>query len=121
MLFRSKYFDKVCHQQTSSACLIASYLNDNSEKDKLENVDTNLWVGKVLLVDEKYAQRDFLSSIELIEDLQKEPALKTALEKKYVRSVWALRDTGKGASGRRPASTSTKSKIEDFKEKYGIQ
>jgi hypothetical protein len=44
------------------------------------------------------------------------------MDKKYVRSIWALqqqKDTSKGA--RLPASVDSKPWIEDFKEKYEVQ
>lgn len=123
---QEEYFKKICREKTSSACLLGIYLKDHDEH-LLENVDQKLWVTQVLAIEKDYDAHDIETSLESIEKLLKVPALKTAMEKKYVRSIWALKENSRSKGGRLPASvkpnakTSAKTWIEDFKEKYGIQ
>lgn len=114
------YMKRVCQDRSSSSCLLARYLQDNSELELLAAADQKLWTTQVLKVEEQYDAHHFDASLESIEKLQAVPALKSAMEKKYVRSIWALRDSSSRKSGRVPASVS-KSWIDDFKEKYGIR
>lgn len=120
---QDKYFDLICKDANSSACALAHYLRDGSEKNTLENADAHLWTTKVLSSEEKYATKDYAGSLQIIEDLQKVPVFKSALEKRYVRSIWALNDelSHTPQRSRIPASTNTqKSWIENFKEKYEV-
>lgn len=120
---QEEYFKKICKEATSSACLLGTYLKENGEKQLLKDADQKLWVTQVLLIEDKYESHNVVASLELIENLQKVPALKSAMEKKYVRSIWALKESSGRKSGRVPASVNANSKtwIEDFKEKYGVQ
>ncbi|MDG0817802.1 RDD family protein [Bdellovibrio svalbardensis] len=124
---QEEYFKKICADGTSSACLLGTYLKENGEKQLLKDVDQKLWVTQVLLIEDKYESRNFIASLEAIEKLQKVPALRAAMEKKYVRSIWALKEGASRNSGRVPASVQSdsraeaKSWIEEFKEKYGVQ
>ncbi len=117
------YFKKICSDSISSACLLGTYLRENGEKHLLKDADQSLWVTQVLLIEDKYESRNIVASLEAIEKLQKVPALRVAMEKKYVRSIWALKESAGRKAGRVPASANVDSKswIEDFKEKYGIQ
>lgn len=120
---QKEYFKKICSDKTSSACLLGTYLKENGEKHLLKDADQKLWVTQVLLIEDKYESRNIVDSLEAIEKLQKVPALRVAMEKKYVRSIWALKESSGRKAGRAPASANTESKswIEDFKEKYGVQ
>lgn len=120
---QENYFAKVCAEATSSACAIARYMHEDKGAQDLEQADSKLWLARVLLSEEKYSSQDYQGSLKLIEELQKVPELKRGLEKRYVRSIWALyegapQDKGQG---RMPASsTPVDSWIEDFKEKYEV-
>ncbi|MBO9666228.1 MAG: RDD family protein [Bdellovibrio sp.] len=115
-----KYLAKVCEDATSSACALAQYLEDSDSK-RLAQADASLWVTQVLRVEEKYSRRDVAGSLELIEKLQHVNVLRSAMDKKYVRSIWALNERSQKKGGRQPASADSKPWLEDFKEKYGVQ
>jgi uncharacterized RDD family membrane protein YckC len=119
---RVAYLKKVCDERTSTACVLAQYL-DHPEDVQLADASQKMWVTQVLEADQRYNQHDFEGSLELIEDLQSVAALRQAMDKKYVRSIWALQKSlGQKKNGRVPASTGdSKLWIEDFKEKYGVQ
>nr|WP_295905742.1 RDD family protein [uncultured Bdellovibrio sp.] len=121
---QEKYFEKICEGTSSSTCAIARYMNEDGKKEDLEQADGKLWITQLLLSDEKYTSQDYAGSLKMVEDLQKIPALKPALEKRYVRLVWALNEnadkyTQKG--GRLPASATDDSWLERFKERYEVQ
>ncbi|QDK46227.1 RDD family protein [Bdellovibrio sp. ZAP7] len=119
---RVDYLKKVCEERTSTGCVLAQYL-DHPEDVQLSDASEKLWVTQVLEADQRYNQRDYEGSLELIEDLQSVTALRQAMDKKYVRSIWALQKSmGQKKGGRVPASVNGgKLWIEDFKEKYGVQ
>ncbi|WP_413584796.1 RDD family protein [Bdellovibrio sp. HCB274] len=119
---RKEYFSKVCESRTSSGCILATYL-DNPDDVKLGDASRKLWVTQVLEADHLYSQKDFVGSLEVIENLQSVPALRQAIDKKYVRSIWALKESlGTRKGGRVPASTSDAQEwIDGFKEKYGVR
>lgn len=120
---QEKYLDKAC-ETPSSSCALARYMADNGTPEDLEKTEGELWSVQLLKADERYSRKDFVGNLELLTELQKVPALKTALEKRYVRGIWALNDQVKAGSnkGRQPASTEKngKSFIELFKEKYEV-
>lgn len=119
---QKKYFAKVCAESHSSACAMARYMRGNGKRSDLEYADKELWTTRLLWSEEKYSQKDYEGSLKIIKDLQGKAVLKAALEKRYVRSIWALneiehmQDKNKG---RRPASVSNKW-IDLFKEKYEV-
>ncbi|MBV2169875.1 MAG: RDD family protein [Bdellovibrio sp.] len=119
---QEKYFDKVCEERTSSVCAMARYMREDGELEDLELADKTLWTTQLLLADEKYTSQDYVGSLKLIEDLQKVSVLRSALEKRYVRSVWALNEMMQTHSkkGRLPASVNGDSWIDSFKEKYEV-
>lgn len=119
---QEKYFAKICENSSSSTCAIARYMHEDGTKEDLEQASPELWLTRLLVSDEMYTNQNFAGSLKIIEDLQKVPVLKTALEKRYVRSVWALgEESAKPAKkGRLPASSSDDSWIERFKEKYEV-
>ncbi|KYG70117.1 hypothetical protein AZI85_15645 [Bdellovibrio bacteriovorus] len=120
---QEKYFDKICEDSSSPTCATARYMLEDGEKEELEHADPKLWITQLLKSDEKYAEQDFLASLALIEELQKVPALKSALEKRFVRSVWGLNEMAYAhpkKKGRVPASASDDSFIETFKERYEV-
>ncbi len=119
---QEKYFEKVCEDGTSSVCAMARYMREEGALEDLELADKQLWTTRLLLADEKYNSQDYVGSLKLIEDLQKISVLKSALERRYVRSVWALNETMQiqPKKGRVPASVDGDSWIDSFKEKYEV-
>lgn len=121
---QKEYLKKVCETEKSKECYLGRYmagefrvLNDQAENDS--------WTEQVLRVEELYQQGDFAASLEQIGQLQKNAMFDQALEKKFVRSIWALQENSKKAkSGRVPASAdasnsdSSKRWLEVFKGKY---
>lgn len=129
------YLAKVCETKSSKECYLGRYmagelrvLKDQPEdqnKAAGENLvagqaSTESWTEKVLRVEELYQQGDFAASLDQIGQLQKNSLFDQALEKKFVRSIWALQENSKKAkSGRVPASAdSSKQWLEVFKGKY---
>ncbi|MGZ3779775.1 MAG: RDD family protein [Pseudobdellovibrionaceae bacterium] len=121
---QKKYFSKLCSDSRSSVCALARYLKDDGKTLDLENADKNLLLTRLLLSEEKFVKNDFEGSLKIIKELQSHAALKTALEKRYVRSIWALNELERSHSkekGRGPASASVRNLwIETFKEKYEV-
>ncbi|MEK2688077.1 RDD family protein [Bdellovibrio sp. GT3] len=119
---RKDYLSKVCESRTSSSCVLAMYL-DNPDDVQLGDASHKLWVTQVLEADHLYSQKNYEGSLEVIEGLQAVPALREAMDKKYVRSIWALKESlGAKKNGRVPASSDTSAEwIEGFKEKYGVR
>lgn len=122
---QQKYFAKVCRDSTSSPCAIARYMQEQGTAEDLIQADASLWTTQLLLSDEKFTQRDYMKSLQMIEALQKVPSLKNALEKRYVRAMWALNESSlqPQGSGRAPASVSLEEKdswVEKFKERYEV-
>lgn len=120
---QADYYDKICESPTKT-CSLARYLAEDGDVEDLEMADDKLWTVQLLQSDEKFSQKDYVGSLKLISDLQTKPSLKTAIEKRYVRGIWALREQadGKPQPGRRPASSDEErdSLIETFKEKYEV-
>ncbi|NUN05708.1 MAG: RDD family protein [Bdellovibrio sp.] len=121
---QDKYLDKAC-ETPSSSCALARYLADDGTPRDLEKAEGELWSVQLLKSEDKYTNKDFVGNLEILTELQKVPALQAALEKRFVRGVWALREPGKEGSnskGRQPASATKngKSFIELFKEKYEV-
>ena len=118
---RAEYLQKACEESTSSACALAEYL-EHQDEERLKQASQKLLITQVLEVEDKYARHDITGSLEAIQKLQQSEPLRRAMDKKYVRSIWALqqqKDTSKGS--RLPASVDSKPWIEDFKEKYEVQ
>lgn len=115
------YFQRICKQKNSSACFIGTYLKKNGGAELLKEANSELWFTQLLRMEEQYENHDVIASLESIENLQRVPVLKPALEKKYIRSIWALRDSRVRSSGRSPASVSKKAWVEEFKDRYGIE
>jgi hypothetical protein len=123
---RKLYYEKICASKNSTACLLVSFLNEKSQTDLLDLIDSKLMITQVLQAEDYYDKKDFVRSLELIQKLQNKAALRSAMEKQYVRSAWALREsilkpTDIKSSGRSPASVDSAKWIDKFKEKYGIQ
>lgn len=136
---QEKYFSKVCEDDTGMVCSLAIYIkNKETGFGGLEKVFADSKTAQVLLIDEKFNQRDFVGSLELIESLQKDEAFEIALEKKYVRAVWSLQEqaaeervlqnqlAAKGVNSRQPASYDVEDVeeaawLQEFKERYDIQ
>lgn len=118
------YYKKVCTESESSACAIASYMRENGTKESLSLADEKLSTTKILLADEMFNSQKFSSSLKMIEELQRNPSLNSALEKRYVRAVWALNESARKTplqkQGRVPASAEDDSWLESFKERYEV-
>ncbi|MGZ3770869.1 MAG: RDD family protein [Bdellovibrio sp.] len=119
---QEKYFAKICADSHSSACVIANYLRADGKTAGLELSDKDLLTSRVLLSEEKYLHKDYDSSLKIIKELQSEPALRVALEKRYVRSIWSLREAELVRlknKDRTPASTAN-GWLEKFKDEYEV-
>ncbi|MGE5086933.1 MAG: RDD family protein [Bacillota bacterium] len=118
---RTEYFKKACEAPTSSSCALAEYL-ENQDEQRLNQASQKLLITQVLAVEDRYARHDITGSLEEIQKLQQVEPLRRAMDKKYVRSIWALQQEKNANKGSRvPASVDTKPWIEDFKEKYEVQ
>lgn len=120
---QDQYLQKVCEDTDSTSCSLARYMQENGEKEELDHSDPEWMVTKLLISEELYASGNFDGSLKIITDLQKNPLFTNALEKRFVRSIWALRDQDRRkVKGRVPASAEeAPSWIDDFKERYEIQ
>lgn len=120
---QTNYYNKVCESPTQT-CALARYLAEDGGVEDLEMADGKLWTVQLLQSDEKFSQKDYVGSLKLLSELQNKPSLKAAVEKRYVRGIWALRDQMGGdlQKGRRPASSDEEREtlIETFKEKYEV-
>lgn len=122
---QEQYFSKVCEESASSTCALARYMAEAGDHEDLAQADESLWTTKFLKSEELFASNDFAGSLKAISDLQKNPMLRPGLEKRFVRSVWALRDAElvpqSGSEGRMPASAIEQENwIDDFKERYEV-
>lgn len=120
---QEQYLKKVCKNSSSQVCTLARFLGNKDESIDLAKVTTPLLTTQMLLSDEKFAAGDITGTLQLLESLQKNKALKQGLEKRYVRSIWALNESQKDMSprGRQPASVrNTEQWLEKFKEKYEV-
>lgn len=125
---QDQYLHKVCEDSESKTCSLARYLQENGDKEELNHADPQWMVTRLLISEELFSDNNYSGSLKIIADLQKNPMFTTALEKRFVRAVWALKDSSQGMSkdsvGRRPASfqdTNSENWIEEFKERYEIQ
>lgn len=120
---QEQYLAKICEDSSSSTCALARYMAEEGDLEDLEHADSRLWTTKYLKSEEAFATNDFAGSLKAITELQKNPVLQPALEKRFVRSVWALRDAElvPQSGGRMPASAADQeSWIDDFKERYEV-
>nr|BFD67737.1 hypothetical protein HAGR004_27590 [Bdellovibrio sp. HAGR004] len=115
------YFAKVCEDSSSATCALARYMAEDGDLEDLEMADSSLLVTQFLKSEDLFAAQDYVGSLKAIAQMQKNPVMKSALEKRYVRSVWALRDTEfTPQKGRAPASVDPGTWIDDFKERYEV-
>ncbi|UXR65048.1 RDD family protein [Bdellovibrio bacteriovorus] len=118
---QEEYFAKVCEDSSSTTCALARYMAEGGGSEDLEMADSGLLVTQFLKSEDMFAAQDYVGSLKTISKMQKNPVLKTALEKRYVRSVWALRDSEFTPNkGRMPASADPDTWIDDFKERYEV-
>lgn len=132
---QEKYLDEICENKSTS-CMLAKYMSEGGRLADLEKADAKLWTTQLLMSDEQYSLGRFTKSLQIIDDLQKSSPLKLALEKRYVRNIWALSQNQSGLSpnqspnqnqtqkGRSPASQDSRSSgpwLEIFKERYDIK
>lgn len=116
---QKEYYARSCEDR--STCTLARYLAEEGKAQDLELADSQLVVTQFLKSEEMYLAGDFAGSLKLIKELQKNSTLKEGLEKRYVRSVWALRESQDVSyKGRAPASVNVEEWIEDFKERYEV-
>lgn len=118
---QEEYFKLVCKDISSSSCVIATYMSEGGDQGSLANADQKLLVTQVLMMEEKFNAHQYVASLEAIEKLQKITAMRSAMDKKYVRSIWAMKESLSRKSGRVPASADSATWIEEFKDKYGLQ
>lgn len=137
---QEKYFAKVCEEASSAVCSLAMYIKHKENgTERIENNFADSKTAQVLLIDEKFNQRDFIGSLEIIEALQKDVPFEVALEKKYIRAVWSLQEQAAEekvlqnqlaaqdrGNSRQPASYDVEDVeeaawLQDFKERYDIQ
>lgn len=121
---QEKYYKKVCEERRSGACILARYMAGEGHLEGLSKEDSAWWIAKFLKSEEKFSKSNVVGSLQLIEELQKVPALKSPLEKRFVRSIWALQEGQqlKSRRGRMPASRTENSEewLEKFKERYEV-
>lgn len=121
---QDKYLAKVCEDRKSGVCILARFMAGQGSLESLSKDDARFWTAQFLKSEEKFSQQNITGSLELIEDLQKVTALKTPLEKRFVRSVWALQEGFeiKRGNGRSPASQkdSRDEWLEKFKDRYEV-
>ena len=95
---------------------------ENQDENRLKQASQDLLFTQVLTAEDRYARHDIVGSLEAIQKLQQVEPLRRAMDKKYVRSIWALQQQKNSTKGSRvPASVEGKPWIEDFKEKYEVQ
>lgn len=121
---QNKYFEKICEDREGVSCLLVRYLSGEGSLDELTPEEVQGFTVQFLVSEERFAQQDVLGSLKIIESLQKTAALKTALEKRYVRAVWVLHEgleLPEVRGGRQPASEEKALEwIEKFRERYEV-
>lgn len=121
---QKEYLAKLCESKDSKECDLGRYMagevSDFKDQDKNAEVT---WTEQVLRIDELYQKGDIAGSLDKIGQLQKNSVFEQAVEKKFVRSIWALQKSSKkNPAGRVPASTdSTQQWLEVFKGKYQVE
>lgn len=117
---QKEYLAKLCEKETTAECLIGRYLA--GEARKLPALaDRVSWTEQVLNAEDLYTRQDYVGSLKAIESLQKNAVFTAALEKKFVRAIWALHEN-KPAKGRAPASEEVSRRwLEVFKGRYDIE
>jgi uncharacterized RDD family membrane protein YckC len=119
---QDKYYNKVCEDANSGICIMARYISGEDSLENLSKEDSRWHTAQFLKSDEAFAKGDYAGSLKLIEKLQKVSDLKEPLEKRFVRSVWALQENlGLKTKGRVPASSDeTEEWLGKFKERYEV-
>lgn len=119
---QKEYLAKVCETEKSKECTLGRYMAGEIRSFKDFGADAS-WTEQVLRIEELYQEGDFAGSLDQIGQLQKNALFDAALEKKFVRSIWALKDNKKRAKGDRvPASAdSSQHWLEIFKGKYQVE
>lgn len=119
---QSLYLNKLCAEGGTPTCALARYFSEEGEPRELENADSQLWLTQVLRSEEFFASSNYNESLRIITSLQKQPFLREALEKRYVRSVWALNEleNSRQKAGRSPANAESGGWVEDFKDRYEV-
>lgn len=119
---KKKYRELACADAGSEACGLVAY-NESKDDDRgnlLRKAGLSTLSARYLLMQESLDNKEFLSAISLIEDLQGERGFSTAVAKPYVRAVWGLNEERK-EDGRRPASEETDRVFRSFKERFEIE
>ncbi len=122
---QERYFTKSCEwDKKVEPCHLAKYMAQDEDQDV--NVLTKAHLvsvtSRILMLNDMIEQKKYVRAIAVIKDLQHETPLHAAMEKQYVRSVWALHEESKSSGmSRRPASELNEDIIREFKEKYGVK
>jgi uncharacterized RDD family membrane protein YckC len=119
----NKYYDKICADADSAACIMARFIEGEGSLEALSKDDARWWTAQYLQSEERFAKQDITGSLKIVEKLQKISALKTTLEKRYVRGIWALQEGLEFKhKGRKPASSDEDPEeyLEKFKERYEV-
>jgi uncharacterized RDD family membrane protein YckC len=123
---QNEYFDKVCQTQDKvEACVIARYLGEDEDEARFEFQAPQSASGKVLVLDQQMADRNFPAAFASIKDLRELDFLNAHLERNFVRAVWST--AGAKSKSRAPASVGSADKgaevqaLKEFKEKYGVE
>lgn len=116
---KMEYHNYLCKTYPSSEECLTSFFFVTPDKfpaEKLQKQST-LATSRVLLLKNALFLKNFPSADALLDDLMKEKALKSHLQKMYVRLAWQVREA---ESGRAPASKELHEIISEFKRRYGI-
>lgn len=118
---KTQYYQKVCRDPKSTACVIGKYLFEDGEASTLKSTDEKLLISQVLRMQDFYDNHKYVKSLEVIEKLQAHSFLRIPLEKQLVKTSWVLRESLQTQGGRAPASADANKWLDRFKEKYGIE
>jgi hypothetical protein len=120
---KNKYLEKLCRDEVSEVCGVARLSKGKSASTNLTIRKPKLFISQLLQSDSFFAAGDYQASLKLITELQKFSPIKEALEKRFVRAVWSLREEGlkAGDVGRKPASVGNLQPwLDTFKKRYEV-
>lgn len=122
---QKRYLEKVCEDPQAGVCILARYMEGENPLSGLSKEDSRWWITQFLRSEELFARQDITGSLKMIEELQMISVFRSPLEKRFVRSIWALQkgeDTLPPPGGRSPASKDIDAEewLEKFKERYEV-
>lgn len=120
---QEKYYKLICESEYSEACVMARFFKEEKVTAEWSQIKELVLTAQILRVDELYEKKDFVQSLRVLESLQKVSELKAGVEKRYVRSAWALYEQDKKfVKGRHPASAekSRSEWLEKIKDRYDL-